>query len=249
MAANQSHEAIAREFWRGTSLDERFPRDIEKAVALKLPLALVKLPRITVPAIRQWLHARRLRAQVPHDQRELMGCLVAYRGFGIIFVCGADPIDEQRLTLTHETAHFLQDYLLPRQGVIEAFGEGIADVLDGARLPTPVERANAVLVHVRLGAHVHLLPRNGKDEDSDPVVATAEYRADGLGLELVAPRNRIASLLRVARRSNCNADSICSQLASYFCLPEYIFRRFTERTGTRVVSFLDDIRPGLERTR
>ena len=96
MAAARSHESIAREFWRGTNLDDKFPRDIEKAVALKLPLALVKMPRITVPDVRRWLYARRLRAQVPHDQRELMGCLVAYRGFGIAFVCGADPIDEQR---------------------------------------------------------------------------------------------------------------------------------------------------------
>lgn len=81
MANAKNHELIARDFWQDTDLADRFPRDIEKAVALKLPLALVKLPKVTVPAIRRWLETRYMRAQVPHDRRELMGCLVAYRGF------------------------------------------------------------------------------------------------------------------------------------------------------------------------
>src|SRR6266705_3738521 len=131
MAMTKSHEAIAREFWAGAGLPDKFPRDIEKAVALSLPFALVKLPRVTVPAIRRWLQARRLRAQVPNDRRELMGCLVAYRGLGIAFVCGADSDEEQRLTVAHETSHFLRDYLLPRQQIIRALGDDISDVLDG----------------------------------------------------------------------------------------------------------------------
>jgi len=77
---------MAREFWNGTGLGSVFPRNIEKVVALRLPLALVKLPRVTVPVIRRWLEDRCLRARVPNDQRNLMGCLVAYCGHGIAFI-------------------------------------------------------------------------------------------------------------------------------------------------------------------
>src|SRR5213594_1213519 len=115
MIVNRSHELIAQRFWSDTGLADSFPRDIEKAVALKLPLAIVKLPRVTVPVVRRWLQLRRVRAVVPDDRRDLMGCLVAYRGFGVAFISGADSGDEQRLTVAHETAHFLHDYMLPRE--------------------------------------------------------------------------------------------------------------------------------------
>ena len=123
MALARSNEAIAREFWEGTGLAGTFPRDIERAIALKLPVALVKLSRLTVPAVHRWLEARHLLANVPNDGRELMGCLVAYRGLGIVFICGADSTDEQRLTVAHETGHFLRDYLLPRQQVLAGCGK------------------------------------------------------------------------------------------------------------------------------
>ncbi len=247
MTLARSNETIAREFWNATGLPQTFPRDIEKAVALKLPLALVKLPRVTVPVVRRWLDERRLRARVPHDRRELMGCLVAYRGLGIAFICGADPTDEQRLTVAHETAHFLHDYLLPRQEVLQTLGDGMADVLDGKRVPTPSERANAVLAHVRLGPHVHLFPRMGGAEDSDPRVAAAEDRADGLGLELVAPRERIISFVRGASEAGGAADELAAGLAVRFGLPSQVFERFIQPPRQqRIVSFLEDIRPALE---
>jgi hypothetical protein len=176
-----------------------------------------------------------------------MGCLVAYRGLGIAFVCGADPGDEQRLTVAHETSHFLRDYLLPREEIIRALGDGIVDVLDGKRPPTLAERTIAVLAHLRVGAHIHLLPRVDKDEDSDPVVSAAEDRADSLGLELIAPRESVLSLLRAARKSGRAPASVCADLAAYFGAPEHAFRRFLEpAVNACTVSFLEDIRPALE---
>jgi len=247
MTFARSNETIAREFWKGTGIASAFPRDIEKGVALKLPLAVVKLPRVTVPAVRRWLDERRLRARVPNDHRELMGCLVAYRGLGIIFVCGADPTDEQRLTVAHETAHFLRDYLLPRHDVLETLGDRIAEVLDGKRPPIPAERANAILSHIQLGPHVHLFPRMGIDEDSDPTVAAAESRADGLGIELVAPRKRVFNFLRVVSAARQRQEEILADLAEHFGLPAHVFERFVQPPEQqRVVSFLQDIRPALE---
>jgi hypothetical protein len=105
--------------------------------------------------------------------RDLMGCLYAHGGHGYAFVSAADPPAERRLTAAHEVAHFLLDHLRPRRRVLAALGPAAADVLDGRRRATPAERAAAVLAHVRVGPHLHLLPglRNGWDELPKVVVA------------------------------------------------------------------------------
>lgn len=87
---------------------------MEPAIAFKLPLALVELSPLTVPAIGRWLQQRDIALRLPNDRRDLCGCLVAFGGHGFIFVCSVDSPEEQRLTMAHETAHFLSDYLLFR---------------------------------------------------------------------------------------------------------------------------------------
>lgn len=223
-------EALARDFWSGTGREDTFPREIGQIVALKLPLALVKLPQLNVPAVRQWLHQRGITAALADDRRELCGCLVAHRGRGFIFVCDADPSEEQRLTIAHEVAHFVIDYHRPRQQVIQALGEGIVEVLDGLRLPTLAERAAAVLSHVRLGPHVHVLPRAGMDEETDIAVGYAEDRADRLALELVAPQACIHAVLKASStRQPLTPDIARAVLATHFGLPGYAFTEIVQR--------------------
>jgi hypothetical protein len=248
----QNRQAIAREFWKGTGIETFYPRNIEKAAALKLPLALVKLPRVTVSMIQRWLEKRHLHIRVPNDQRDLMGCLVAYRGFGIAFIAGTDSAEEQRLTVAHEIGHFLQDYFLPRLKLLAELGDEVAEVLDGKRTPTPYERVNAVLAHLRLGAHVHLLPRDGGDEEAEPAVAAAEEGADALGLELVAPRGQIFSYLRIASKSSSTItiEEKCILLGEKFGLPPPVFQRLVfppERH--RSISFIEGIRSTLRMNR
>jgi len=233
---------LAKEFWLGSGLQGAFPRNIEQAIAMTLPLAVVKMPSVTAGAVRRWLKNRRVAASLPEDRRDLMGCLVAYRGHGIVFVCGADDPEEQRLTVAHEVGHFLVDYRLPRQQVIQALGETIVEVLDGFRQATPVERANAILSHVRLGAHVHLLPRRGKDEDSDACVGYAEERAHQLGFELVAPREHIMTLWgQLGAQEVTNSKEVSTRLAVYFGLPASAFYSIAEKINRRrPVSFFED---------
>jgi hypothetical protein len=169
-----NREALALDFWGGMSPYDTFPRSIDKAAPLKLPLACVSLPRLNVPTIARWLHQHGIATPLLDDARELFGCLVAQSGCGFIFVCDADSPEEQRLTIAQEVAHFLVDYLLPRQQVMRALGAGMAEVLDGKRPPTPSERASAILSHIRLGAHVHILPRPGSNDEEDGVVAHVE---------------------------------------------------------------------------
>jgi hypothetical protein len=242
----RSHEVeqLANDFWIGTGVSDLFPRNIEKAVAIKLPAAVVKLPQLRAKGIRYWLQARSLSAPLPMDPRELMGCIVAYRGHAIIFVCGSDSPDEQRITIAHEVAHFIRDYLLPRQRAIELFGESIIQVLDGDRLATPVERVHAVLAHARIGAHVHLLPKGDWDEDAHPRVSRSEGQADALALELVAPMVCVSGLAH--QWKNEAPQQLGAALAQHFGVPSSAFNpilsKLYERPGA---SFFEDMLAGI----
>jgi hypothetical protein len=246
-----SPETLAGEFWAGTGLHDAFPRKIEQAIAFKLPLAPVGLSPLNVVSISQWLLQRDIATRLPDDRRDLCGCLVAFGGRGFIFICAADAPEEQRLTLAHETAHFLIDYLWPRQRVIHTLGEGIAEVLDGLRPATPAERAAAILSRIRLGPHIHVLPRPGKDEDSDVTVAQAEDRADRLALELVAPQARVRAVLdAVSARQAFTPDAARATLTTHFGLPAYAFNETIQcMFRGRLPSFVADIAEGLRRRR
>jgi hypothetical protein len=246
-----SAETLAGEFWAGTGLHDIFPRKIEQAIALKLPLALVGLSPLNAAAIGQWLQRRDIATRLPADGRDLCGCLVALGGRGFIFICDADSPQEQRLTMAHETAHFLSDYLWPRQRVIHSLGEGIAEVLDGLRLATPAERAAAILSRIRLGPHIHVLPRPGTDEGSDVAVAHAEDRADRLALELVAPQVCIRAVLdALSARQALTADAARGVLATHFGLPAYAFHDTIQRMfRCQPTSFVADIAEELRRRR
>jgi hypothetical protein len=246
-----SPETLAREFWAGTGLDETFPRKIEQAIAFKLPLALVGLSPLSVAAIGHWLQRRAIATRLPDDRRDLCGCLVAFGGRGFIFIRDADSPEEQRLTLAHETAHFLIDYLWPRQQVLHELGEGVAAVLDGLRPATPAERAAAILSRLRLGPHIHVLPRRGRDEDSDMAVAHAEDRADRLALELVAPQERMQAVLdALLNRQPLTVEAARATLTTCFGLPSYAFDHIIQRLfRRRPTSFVADIVAELRRRR
>lgn len=246
-----SLETLGREFWAGTGLHDTFPRKIEQAIAFKLPLALVGFSPLTVETIGHWLQQRDIATRLPADTRALYGCLVAFGGRGFIFICDTDSPKEQRLTLAHETAHFLIDYLWPRQQVIHELGKAIAEVLDGLRPATPAERAAAVLSRLRLGPHIHVLPRRGRDEDSDVAVAHAEDRADRLALELVAPQACVHAVLdALSARQALTAEAARATLATHFGLPAHAFHGTIQRIfRRRPTSFVEDIAAGLRRRR
>ena len=217
-------EALARDFWAGTEWCDRFPREIDQVAPLQLPLVIAKQSPINALAAGDWLRRRGMVVPLPHDRRDLHGCLVAHCGRGFIFVSSTDSAEEQRLTMAHEVAHFFVDYLLPRRQVMQALGARMAAVLDGLRPPTPAERAAAILSHVRLGAHVHLLPRPGAGVDDEVRVVHAEDRADRLALELVAPRACVRDVLNdLAARQPLAPEAARSALAMHFGLPAYVF--------------------------
>ena len=231
-------EKLAQRFWSDARLPESYPRDIEHAVAVVLPVAVVKLPTLSTTEVAVWLSRNHVVAQLETRPTDLMGCLVASRGHGLMFVCGGDGLDEQRLTVAHETAHFLKHYLIPRERVVRAMGEAITAVLDGDRKATMEERVAGVLSGVRIGAHVHLLPRHEVEEGR---VAKAEDDADDLGLELVAPREAVLAHLRTRHVEGLARTEQRRSLACRFGVPEHVFEALVTDFGrARPTSFLAD---------
>jgi hypothetical protein len=197
-------EGLARDFWAGTGWQHTFPRPIEQAAPLRLPLVVIKQPHTDVATVRNWLRQRGLIIQ-------------------------------------------LVDYHLPRQQVLQALGAHVAAVLDGQRRPSPAERAAAILAHVRLGAHTHLLPRPGAKTDDDWAVAHVEDRADRLTLELVAPRVSVRDVLNaLLDRQVSRSEDLRAALATHFGLPAYTFNATIQRLlRPPPRSFVEDMRVGL----
>lgn len=216
---------MAEEFWRLAGGIDRYPADIERAAVLSLPIAIVSAGHVSVEVIRAWLAERELHVAVPRCPGDMAGCVVAYRGHAFIFIGGADPDDEVRITVAHEVAHVLRHYLKPRAEAVRALGVQVLEVLDGCRAPTFREQVHSVLASTPLGAHVHLLPRG-----SDPsAVNEVEREADELALELVAPHSAVLALLQSGglpdrRRERGEA------LAEYFGIPARWFARVVAKS-------------------
>ena len=154
---------LAEEFWEGVPLPCRaLPRDLAAVVSLALPVTVREVRDLTTRDVERRLHTYEVPYVPDSPCRRLRGCLIAYGGYGVILVDGADPGDQRRFTAAHEVAHFLVDYMEPRRRAIEALGRGIMPVLDGARPPTSTERLNAILGAVSLGLHLDIMERTGR---------------------------------------------------------------------------------------
>lgn len=201
-----------------------FPRDIETAVLISLPACIVKVGRLSVSIVHDELIRRNIAIRCPVGNRNLRGCLVAQADRGLIFVDGEDPPEEQRLTVAHEAAHFVVDYLEPRAQALARFGESIRAVLDAAREPTQEEKVDAFLGRVPLRAHVHLMSRLG---DGDHL--HCESRADELAYEMLAPKRLVNALVSTAA-PNGNRRNVCADiLVTRFGLPPAAAKDYASR--------------------
>ena len=193
--------AMAASFWSSAGGRHAFgtPVDLERAAIGILPLAVHRVSKLSTATVSEIL------ARFGHTgfeigtPRNLRGCLVADLGVGLVLVEANDPIDEQRLTLAHEVAHFLLHYLTPRNRAIAAFGPRIVPMLERTRSPTRAELFSSALRAVPITPFRHAMERNG----TRPVgnVAAMETEADELALELLAPHD-------VVHLSAVNANAI-----------------------------------------
>jgi hypothetical protein len=190
-------ERMVEEFWARAEGPEPFPRNLERPILWALPLAVLKLPRLWVSDAEVWLQRRGIPFRLGCADRPLRGCLIAYGGRGCVLLDGADPEEERRFSLAHEAAHFLLDYLQPREQAVAQLGAAILEVFDGLRGPTVDERVDAVLGHASIGVHTHLMERQPDGVLGCGRIAGAESQADRLAVELLAPAAEVQR--RVAR--------------------------------------------------
>lgn len=181
---------LAALFWNTLGEREPFPRNLRRPIARGLPLTVVLLPGLSVGPVLAWLGEEGAGCSFEDPDRPLRACLVAQGGWGFAFVDGTDPEDEQRFSLAHELAHFLRDYWEPRRRASERLGPPVLEVFDGARPPRPEERLHALLAHVAVGFHTHLLART-PERPLSAAVAAAERDADRLAYELLAPADQV----------------------------------------------------------
>jgi hypothetical protein len=187
-------QRLVKSFWERCGDEEPFPRTLERSVALALPIALVKLPRLTLSSIESWLRARSIGYSFNCPDRDLRGCLIAWQGRGIIFIDGSDPIDQVRFTIAHEVAHFL-DYLTSLESAARQCGKGIAEVIDGLRQATVEERLSATLAGIDLGLYMKLMERDYLTGDLASDSMKAENRADAIAIALLAPPTEVLARL------------------------------------------------------
>lgn len=214
-------------FWGETSEGATFPRDLQLPILTNLPLAIVEIDGLNVQDLDQWLLRRHLPQLTRVADRPLRGCLLAYAGLGLLFVDRSDDAEQRRLTMAHEAAHFILDYLIRREDVAHRRPE-LLDVLDGERAPTNAERFDSLLADVPIGFHTHLLERDSHGGHLAVVTADVEERAERLALELLAPLQRVAD--EVAGLDEGDAQRL---LRDRFGLPAGAATRYANHVRSR----------------
>jgi hypothetical protein len=132
-----------------------------------------------------------------------------------VFVDETDDESEQRFTLAHEVAHFVLEYVIPREYALRRLGPSVLPVLDGERSPSTEEQLSSVLDRVPLGVRVHLMGRGSSGVVCSWDVIDAEEKADRLALEFLVPARVVATEVRRAFPL-ANQDDDLSAAASEF---------------------------------
>ena len=208
---------LAGAFWEAAARREPFPRDLRRPIHRALTMTVTELPRLCLGSVRAWLAESGLSRLCPVADRRLRACLVAWRGWGYVFLDAADAEEERRFSLAHELAHFLRHHWQPRRQAVRRLGEQIIEVFDGRRAPTPAERLRGLLAGTSLDSYVHLMERDG-DGRMARAVGLAEWEADRLAYELLAPA---ADVFRKR-----DSSKLCQSLSETFGLPSLQAARY-----------------------
>jgi hypothetical protein len=224
MWLTSEEQQLADSFWNMATEIEPFPRSMERAIALALPVVVIKLPHLALGSIETWLSNRQIEYSFNCKSRFIRGCLICYGGKGFIFCDGTDPSDEIRLTLAHEVGHFLVDYWYPRQKALNKFGASILEVFDGTRDPTITERIHAVFESTKIGVVTNLLDRH----EAGDVTWAVENKADKIAFELLAPANEVLKTLDFSETTYSQRfQSLSERLLNHFGLPVHAARIYS----------------------
>jgi hypothetical protein len=212
-------------FWALVGQIEPPPRSLEASVTWALPISIEKVPNLTVSKIQTWLEHYNIPYPLPYSDRLLYGCLVAYKGHGIVLLDENDSDEQIRFSLAHETAHFLVDYLQVRRQAITKLGSNIIEVLDGLRPQTIDEQVHAILGGLCLGINIDLMERPRDISHCSDNILEVEDKADRLALELLASEDEVYQYIIKIGGSITSKESkslIINTLSKTFGLPNNI---------------------------
>src|SRR5689334_12264546 len=82
MWLTNEEQQVANSFWKMATEIEPFPRSLERAIALALPVAVIKLPRLALGSIETWMRHRQIEYSFNCTSRFVRGCLICYAGKG-----------------------------------------------------------------------------------------------------------------------------------------------------------------------
>lgn len=217
MWLKSDEQVIIDLFWDLVGEVEPFPRSLERPIALALPIAVIKMPRLALTGIENWLRLRHINYSFKCENRFVRGCLIAHGGKGFIFCDGSDSAEEIRFTLAHEVGHFLADYLFPRQKAVRKFGEEILNVFDGIRPATVTERVHSIFESTKIGVMSDLMDRQVGSE----LTLSIEDKADKIGFALLAPPQEAIKGLEFSQRQYSErVEMLSDRLTSVFGLPQ-----------------------------
>ncbi len=225
----------AEHFWEAVGGPIAPPRDLSPVISRPFPLSMITLPALDIAKVERWFAERSVPYRFLCQNRALCGCIIAARGYGMLFIDANDAAAEQRFTVAHEVAHFLLDYLDPRQEAIELLGNLILPVLDGERAPTAEERIHAVLGRVKLGFYQDMMPRTAQGSIDQGAILRAEDRADRLALELLAPAaDVLAAATTVTSTPFERARELTELLEQHYGLPLVVARAYAASLAKQI---------------
>ncbi len=215
----------ADHFWTGAGTGEFVP-DLEEAVLMGYPLNIERIDGLSVRQVESWLLQRDfpLPGLTQVKERRLRACLVAHgHAHNFIFLDKNDSPAEQRFSVAHEIAHFLLDYVRPRQKAQSRLVPSILEVMDGLRPATLEERLQGLLEGIWVGQYEHFMERDGGGNILSGRVLLAEDQADTLALELLAPEELALPLVQFAIQDKptyaLRLEAAAQALAQKFLLP------------------------------
>ncbi|HQR09069.1 MAG TPA: hypothetical protein PLN21_19765, partial [Gemmatales bacterium] len=172
-------EHCAATFWEPIPERSSFPRDLERYLPLHYQASIKSLPGLTVQRVDEWLSTNGIGSTGPSNSRRLDGCIIAQKGLAILFIDAALSVDERRMIVAHETAHYWIDYEVPRRRMKLRYGDGGLQILDQERPAETVEILMATAVGASIQAFYHYHFKEHKQETE------VEQRANTLACLLI----------------------------------------------------------------
>lgn len=207
-------EHCAAAFWEPIPERTSFPRDLERYLPLHYQASIETLSGLTVQRVHEWLSAIGFAPTNPQKNRRLDGCIIAQKGHAILFIDDALSLDQRRMIVAHETAHYWIDYELPRRRMKMRFGDDSVKILDQERTAETVEILMATAAGAPIQAFYHYHFKDHKQETE------VEQRANTLACLLMAPRREVLARAKKCQMTREDESNWLKLLHQDFGMPE-----------------------------